>query len=235
MGKRGAAHAVVVADEVGLVPEVGRGEGQVRVAGEQRLAGHRALARDDPVVRAASRASRGRAPRARARSAPRGRCPRRRRRRPASTTIGLPRGYCGSSLAARSGPRSRTIRARSSSISQFVESPKPISLAAASRSTVVHGSGSRRSSWNSTGSAAGRVDRGVDAGRVGGRRTGAMRGDSSRASRSAARRMPSVRISRSAGSASVPGELGQPPGRRAAEELELPEPVLAVAEAEREA
>ena len=46
--------------------------------------------------------------------------------------------------------------------------------------------------------------------------------------------MPSVRISRSAGRASVPGELGQPPGGRAAEELELPEPVLAVAEAERE-
>ena len=30
-------------------------------------------------------------------------------------------------------------------------------------------------------------------------------------------------------------ELGQPPGGRAAEELELPQPVLAVAEAEREA
>ena len=91
------------------------------------------------------------------------------RRRPASMTIGLPRGYCGSSRAARSGPASRTMPARSSSISQLVERPKPISLAAASRSTVFHGSGSRRSSWNSTGSARGRVDRGVDARHVGGR------------------------------------------------------------------
>ena len=50
-GQGGAAHAVVVADELGLVPEVRRGEGQVRIAREQRLARHRALARHDPVVR----------------------------------------------------------------------------------------------------------------------------------------------------------------------------------------
>ena len=73
---------------------------------------------------------------------------------PGEVITGFAGGYCGSSRAARSGPAARTRSARSSSISQLVDRPNPISLAEASRSTAVHGSGSSRVSWNSIGSAA---------------------------------------------------------------------------------
>ena len=85
---------------------------------------------------------------------------------PGAVTTGLAGGYCGSSCAARSGPAARTSSARSSSISQFVDRPKPISLAEASRSTASRARARAAMSWNSIGSAAGHVDRGVDAGDI---------------------------------------------------------------------
>ena len=117
------------------------------------------------------------------------------------------------------------MRARSSSISQFVESPKPISFAAASRSTVFHGSGSRRRSWNSTGSARAESIAALmpvtyavaRAATRGGQLTRLALGDAAHAERA---HQP-VR-----GQGVLPGELGQPPGGGAAEELELPETVL---------
>ena len=116
----------------------------------------------------------------------------------------------------------------------MVESPNAISFEAARRSTAVHGSGASRTSWNSTGSAGGGFDRGVDAGGVGveePRRS--VRdlallalGDAAHPDRSHQHvGLQGVRAR----------ELGQAPGGRAAEELELPQPVLAVAEPQREA
>ena len=97
------------------------------------------------------------------------------------------------------------------------------------------GSGSRRRIWNSIGSARGVLDRRVDAGRV-------------RVSLVAQRRRRARVVSRCGDAAAgracasagrraacpAPANSRQPPGRRAAEELELPEAVLAVAEADRE-
>ncbi len=72
---------------------------------------------------------------------------------PGAVTIGWPRGYCGSSFAARSGPAALISSARSSSISQLVESPNASSFADASRSVTDQGSNPIRRSWNSSGSA----------------------------------------------------------------------------------
>ena len=93
------------------------------------------------------------------------------------------------------------------------------------------GSNSSRSSCISKGSAAGVAAAGVDPGAEATRAGRAARGRAPPASRSATRRMPSVRISRSTGSPSSPAISESRPRGDPAVEVHLPEPVLGVAEA----
>ena len=148
------------------------------------------------------------------------------RRRRARSRSGCARGYCGSSRAARSGPASAHELGAQQLHLPVRREPEAHQLRRRRAGRpAFQGSGSSRRSWNSIGSARRRVDRGVDAGHVGGRERGAAGVDLARLALGHAAH--AERAHQPVGRQGVrAGELGQAAGGRAAEELELPQPVL---------
>ena len=165
-GKCCAAHPVVVTGEVGLVPEV---RNVVVRCGSQASSGLPVTERSPETTqlleppRMRSQAERVAS---RARSAPRGRCPRRPTTSPGVVTIGLPRGYWGSSRAARSGPRrARAGRGGARAPSSWRARTPSASRRRGGRSGP--GLGLEAEDLKLDRQCCRRVDRGVDAGRIG--------------------------------------------------------------------